>query len=64
MLARREYNTLSSRLEPLNAAVNAAKYSIAVLIGEYPETLAQELDTADVVPSAPANIRRAFRSTC
>jgi NodT family efflux transporter outer membrane factor (OMF) lipoprotein len=54
MLARREYNALSARLEPLNAAVNAAKYSIAVLIGEYPETLAKELDTADVVPSAPS----------
>ncbi len=56
MLARREYNALSSRLEPLNAAVNAAKYSIAALIGEYPEALAQELDAADVVPSAPASI--------
>lgn len=56
MLARREYNALSSRLEPLKAAVNAAKYSIAVLIGEYPETLALELDAADVVPSAPSSI--------
>jgi outer membrane protein TolC len=40
----------------LRARVNAARYTIAVLLGEYPETLAQELASPAMVPAAPAAV--------
>jgi NodT family efflux transporter outer membrane factor (OMF) lipoprotein len=53
-LAAREVATLEAEIAPMEAEVNAAEYTLAVLVGEYPETLVQELSKPDLVPSMPA----------
>ncbi|MEA3174740.1 MAG: outer membrane protein multidrug efflux system [Gammaproteobacteria bacterium] len=53
-LAIRELATLQAQIAPMESQVNAAEYTLAVLVGEYPETMIQELSKADVVPSMPA----------
>jgi len=53
-LATREVATLEAEIAPMEAEVNAAEYTLAVLVGEYPETLVQELSKPDLVPSMPA----------
>jgi NodT family efflux transporter outer membrane factor (OMF) lipoprotein len=53
-LATRELATLEAEIAPMEAEVNAAEYTLAVLVGEYPETLVQELSKPDLVPSMPA----------
>lgn len=53
-LATRELASLESQIAPMDAQVNAAKYTLAVLVGEYPEKMVQELATPDLVPSMPA----------
>jgi NodT family efflux transporter outer membrane factor (OMF) lipoprotein len=55
-LATRELATLQAQIAPLDAAVNAAKYALAVLIGEYPESMVQELSKPDLIPTMPAPI--------
>jgi NodT family efflux transporter outer membrane factor (OMF) lipoprotein len=55
-LATREMATLDAQIAPLGAAVNAAQYSLAVLIGEYPEAMLQELSKPDLVPAMPAPV--------
>lgn len=55
-LARRELATLSARLEPVRAQVKAAEYTIATLIGDYPENLIQELDAPQLVPNVPGTL--------
>jgi NodT family efflux transporter outer membrane factor (OMF) lipoprotein len=55
-LATRELASLESQIAPMDARVNAAKYTLAVLIGEYPEKMVQELATPDLVPSTPAPV--------
>ncbi len=52
-LAQRELATLRARLAPLIAQIKAAQYTIAVLVGQYPEALAQELASPGAVPSIP-----------
>ena len=52
-LAQRELDTLQSRIAPLNAQVSAVQYSLAVLLGEYPENLVQELSKPTPIPSMP-----------
>lgn len=52
-LARRELATLEADIAPLEAQVSAAQYTIAVLLGEYPESVAAELKKPDIVPSMP-----------
>ena len=52
-LATRELATLEAEIAPVEAQVNAAQYAIAVLLGEFPENLAQELDTPELVPTTP-----------
>ncbi len=49
-LAQRELATLRARLAPLAARVSAAHYTIAVLLGQYPETLVKELESPRVIP--------------
>ncbi len=34
--------------------MNAAQYTLAVLIGEYPENMVEELSKPDLIPSMPA----------
>ena len=51
-LAQRELATLEAQLAPLEAQLSAAQYALAVLVGEYPESMVQDL-AADLVPSMP-----------
>jgi NodT family efflux transporter outer membrane factor (OMF) lipoprotein len=52
-LARRELGGVEAQLAPMQARANAAQYALAVLLGEYPETMVQELSKPDLVPSMP-----------
>jgi NodT family efflux transporter outer membrane factor (OMF) lipoprotein len=53
-LATRELATLEAQIAPVEAEVNAAQYTLAVLVGEYPESMVQELSKTDLIPSMPA----------
>lgn len=55
-LATRELATLDAQIAPIEAQVNAAEYTLAVLIGEYPEKMVQELSTPDLIPAMPGPI--------
>jgi NodT family efflux transporter outer membrane factor (OMF) lipoprotein len=52
-LATRELNTLDALIAPEEAQASAAEYTLAVLLGEYPENIVQELKTPDVIPAMP-----------
>jgi NodT family efflux transporter outer membrane factor (OMF) lipoprotein len=52
-LAKRELATLEAQIAPLEAQVSAAQYTLAVLVGAYPESMVQELARADLVPTMP-----------
>lgn len=52
-LATRELDTLEAQIAPAEAQVRAAQYALAVLLGEYPESIVQELRTPDLIPSMP-----------
>ena len=53
-LATRELATLQSQIAPVEAQISAAQYSLAVLIGEYPEKMVSELSAPNLIPSMPA----------
>ena len=53
-LATRELATLEAQIAPVEAQVNAAEYTLAVLVGEYPENMTEELSKPDLIPSMPA----------
>jgi NodT family efflux transporter outer membrane factor (OMF) lipoprotein len=53
-LATRELATLEAQIAPVQALANAAQYTLAVLVGEYPENMVQELSKPDLIPSMPA----------
>jgi NodT family efflux transporter outer membrane factor (OMF) lipoprotein len=53
-LATRELATLEAEIAPVEAEVNAAQYTLAVLVGEYPENMVQELSKPELIPSMPA----------
>ncbi len=52
-LAMRELDTLEAQIAPAEAQVSAAQYALAVLLGEYPQSIVQELGTPDLIPSMP-----------
>ncbi len=52
-LATRELATLEAEIAPVDAEVSAAQYALAVLVGEYPESMVQELSKPDLIPSMP-----------
>ncbi|MEA3138182.1 MAG: outer membrane protein multidrug efflux system [Gammaproteobacteria bacterium] len=56
VLARRELDTVEAQIAPLNAQVNALQYTLAVLVGGYPETIVQELSAPNLIPSMPAPV--------
>lgn len=56
VLARRELDTVDAQIAPLNAQVNALRYTLAVLVGGYPETIVQELSAPNLIPSMPAPV--------
>jgi NodT family efflux transporter outer membrane factor (OMF) lipoprotein len=53
-LATRELATLEAQIAPVEAEVSAAKYTLAVLVGEYPENMLKELSKPDLIPTMPA----------
>jgi NodT family efflux transporter outer membrane factor (OMF) lipoprotein len=53
-LATRELATLEAQIAPVEAEASAAQYTLAVLVGEYPENMVQELSKPDLIPSMPA----------
>jgi NodT family efflux transporter outer membrane factor (OMF) lipoprotein len=52
-LAKRELATLEAEIAPLAAQANAARYTLAVLLGEYPEDIDAELAKPGLVPAMP-----------
>ena len=56
-LARREEAQFDAQVAPLTAEIEAARYVIAVLIGEFPENLGKELKTPGILPTLPIHIR-------
>jgi NodT family efflux transporter outer membrane factor (OMF) lipoprotein len=52
-LAKRQVATLEADVEPLKALIAASSYAIAVLVGEYPETLARDLRRPSAIPRLP-----------
>lgn len=56
-LAQRELARLQAEVAPLAAQIEAARYAIAVLIGEFPENLGKELAKPGMLPALPARIR-------
>jgi NodT family efflux transporter outer membrane factor (OMF) lipoprotein len=56
-LAKRELAQLQSQAAPLMAQIDAARYVIAVLIGEFPENLGNELKKPATLPTLPVRIR-------
>jgi NodT family efflux transporter outer membrane factor (OMF) lipoprotein len=55
-LATRELNTLDAQIAPEQAAVSAAESTLAVLLAEYPESMASELGKPDLIPSVPDTV--------
>jgi NodT family efflux transporter outer membrane factor (OMF) lipoprotein len=55
-LATRELATIEAQIAPVDAQVSAAEFTLAVLVGEYPEAMAQELAKPDLIPSIPAPV--------
>ncbi len=55
-LATRELDTLLAQIAPVDAEVNASEYTLAVLLGEYPENMVHELSTPTLIPSMPAPV--------
>jgi NodT family efflux transporter outer membrane factor (OMF) lipoprotein len=56
-LATRELATLESQLGPARAQVSAGEYTIATLIGVYPEELVEELTAKSMIPTVPAVVQ-------
>jgi NodT family efflux transporter outer membrane factor (OMF) lipoprotein len=55
-LATRELALLEAQAAPLAAQVRAAQYTIATLLGAWPEDLAEELSAGAMVPSVPGTV--------
>ena len=56
-LAQRELAQLQAQVAPLAAQIDAARYVIAVLLGEFPESLGKELAKPAALPALPPRIR-------
>ena len=56
-LANRELAVLESQVAPVDSQVSAAEYTIATLLGQYPEDLVAELRSAAMIPAAPAVVQ-------
>jgi NodT family efflux transporter outer membrane factor (OMF) lipoprotein len=53
-LARRELATLEGQIAPVEAQIKASQYTLAVLLGDYPENIVQELAAPAMIPAMPA----------
>jgi NodT family efflux transporter outer membrane factor (OMF) lipoprotein len=56
-LATRELGVLEAQIAPVEAEVGAAQYTIATLLGLYPEDLIKELTPSEMVPAVPAVVQ-------
>ncbi len=56
-LATRELATLQAQIAPVEAEVAATQYTIATLLGLYPEDLVKELTPPAMIPSVPAVVQ-------
>jgi NodT family efflux transporter outer membrane factor (OMF) lipoprotein len=52
-LATRELASLEAQSAPVNAQVRAAGFTLATLLGQYPEDLEQKLSASGMVPAVP-----------
>ncbi len=55
-LAKRQLATFEASVDPLVGQFESSKYVIAILLGQYPETLAKELNSERPVPQLSARI--------
>jgi NodT family efflux transporter outer membrane factor (OMF) lipoprotein len=55
-LAKRQVATLEADVEPLKALIAANGYAIAVLVGEYPETVSRDLRRGGAIPRLPPHV--------
>jgi NodT family efflux transporter outer membrane factor (OMF) lipoprotein len=55
-LATRELATLEAQAAPVEAQVQAAEYTIATLLGVFPEDMVKELTAAGMVPAVPGAV--------
>jgi NodT family efflux transporter outer membrane factor (OMF) lipoprotein len=55
-LATRELATLEAQAAPLAARVQAAEYTIATVLGVYPEDIVKELASREMVPAVPGAV--------
>ena len=55
-LAKRQLATLEAEKKPLISQIYAAQYVIAVLLGEFPQDLAKELEKPEMIPQLPETI--------
>lgn len=56
-LAQRQLAQLQAQVAPLVGRIGAARFVIAVLLGEFPENLGKELTRPGALPALPARIR-------
>jgi NodT family efflux transporter outer membrane factor (OMF) lipoprotein len=52
-LATREFQTVDSQIAPEHAKASAAEYALAVLLGEFPENIVEELKAPALIPTFP-----------
>jgi NodT family efflux transporter outer membrane factor (OMF) lipoprotein len=52
-IATRELDTFQAQIAPLEAEACAAQYALAVLLGEYPQSILKELAKPTLIPSMP-----------
>lgn len=55
-LAKRELATVEAEIPVVDAEASAGEYTIADLIGEYPEDVVRELSTPTMIPVPPARV--------
>jgi NodT family efflux transporter outer membrane factor (OMF) lipoprotein len=56
-LANRELGVREAQSAPLNAQINAAQYTIATLLGQYPDQLFAELSAPAMIPAVPGAVQ-------
>jgi NodT family efflux transporter outer membrane factor (OMF) lipoprotein len=55
-LATRELDSFQAQIAPAEAEVKAAQYTLAVLLGVYPESMVDELAAPGMIPPMPGSI--------
>jgi NodT family efflux transporter outer membrane factor (OMF) lipoprotein len=55
-LATRELDSYNAEIAPAKAEVKAAQYTLAVLLGVYPESLVDELEAPGMIPAMPGSV--------